>query len=263
MLTTSDQLANSVSVGAATHAGLVRSTNEDRIHASPGMYLVADGMGGQAAGAVASQLAIETFDTLDAQRHAPADIHATAERAHRRVLAHAARHPEASGMGTTLAGLALMPTPAPHWVAFNIGDSRVYAFHGGHLRQLTTDHSEAEELVAAGRLTRTEARSHPARHVITRALGGPTPPRADLLVLPAGSGSRYVVCSDGLTTEVDDDDIAATLAGHHPAQSTADTLIRLALAGGGRDNVSVIVVDEPASWSPRSIHRSTHPRSRP
>jgi serine/threonine protein phosphatase PrpC len=261
VLAAGDDVTSPFPVGTATHVGLVRSANEDCLCAAPRLYVVADGMGGHVAGALASRIAIETFAALDTGALTPEDLHAATLRSHQAVLAHAAAHPDRAGMGTTLAGLAFLAGATPHWAAFNVGDSRVYAFCEGRLRQLTTDHSEVEELVAAGHLTAAEARTHPSRHVITQAIGGPVTPRADVLLFPAGSGGRYVVCSDGLTSEVRDDDIAATLAAHHSAQPTAEALVRLALAAGGRDNVSVIVIDEPPSGTPQAVPGSTNPRN--
>lgn len=163
-------------------------------------------------------------------------------------------------MGTTVAGLALLDGPSPHWAAFNVGDSRVYRFDEV-LDQLTVDHSEVEELVASGHLTRAEAAVHPSRHIITRAIGEPTCPEVDVVVFPVGTGHRFLLCSDGLTTMLDDDDIAAILAARRSPQESADLLVRRAVERGGYDNVTVIVVDEPHRGIAQSVDCATNPRN--
>lgn len=128
---------------------------------------------------------------------------------------------------------------------FNVGDSRVYREDDGVLRRATVDHTEAEELLRAGVITVEQARTHRGRHVLTRCLGQSGAPRIDLWLLPRRAGERFLVCSDGLNSELDDEQIAALAAsGTRPApQRAADALVEAALAAGGRDNVSVIVLD--------------------
>ncbi|MFI9006799.1 PP2C family protein-serine/threonine phosphatase [Actinosynnema sp. NPDC053489] len=156
----------------------------------------------------------------------------------------AAEHPEQEGMGTTVTGLALVALAgSPHWVVFNIGDSRVYRFAAGALTLLTEDHSETAELVASGVLTPEEARTSPLRHVITRTLGSAWPPEPDQWVFPAVGGTRFLLCSDGLTGELEDGEIAEVLRDAPDAQRAADELVRTAVAAGGRDNVTAVVVD--------------------
>jgi PPM family protein phosphatase len=147
-------------------------------------------------------------------------------------------------MGTTITGLALLETAGgDHLMVFNVGDSRVYRLSGGRLEQLTVDHSEVQELVNAGVITRDQARIHPRRNIVTRALGTIPPSRIDYWMLPATAGDRYMACSDGLYSEVPDEHIGSLLANGGSPQSTADALVSAAEVAGGHDNITVIVVD--------------------
>lgn len=246
--------------GAATDTGRVRRVNEDSFLARPPLFVVADGMGGHAAGDVASRVAIECFDQLD--REHPLTVNEAPEvvRAANQVILDTANdHPEMVGMGTTVAGLAVVTAAgAQHWQVFHVGDCRVYRFGAGRLAQLTFDHSEAEEMVTAGRLTREEARSYARRNVLTRSLGTHPAPQVDSLVFPPSSPERFLICSDGLTTEVGDAEIATVLADEPDAQVAAERLVALALAAGGHDNVTAIVVDGQAPAA--AIDEDTTPR---
>jgi len=230
--------------GTATHRGLVRERNEDSLVASGSVFAVADGMGGHAAGDVASRIAVSHLHLLGQQSAVVTqDVTEALSSANTQILASAGRRRDQLGMGTTICGIALVEIDdVPHWLVFNIGDSRVYRFTDGLLRQITTDHSEVTELVAAGELSEQQARTYERRHVITRSLGTVPSPIADLWVLPQIAGERFLVCSDGLHGEVDDAAIAAALSSQPDPQRAADHLIALALAAGGRDNVTVIVV---------------------
>jgi protein phosphatase len=225
--------------GAATSTGRVRQVNEDSYLARPPLYAVADGMGGHAAGDLASALAIETL--TECARSGPLSgpgVLAALEAANQAIARH-----EPEGMGTTVTGLASLETAGGHHLmVFNVGDSRVYRFAGGHLHQVTVDHSAVQELVRAGKLTRDQARTHPRRNVITRALGSGRPLRADHWLLPAIAGDRYLLCSDGLSGELPDDLILPLLAGADPQQA-ATALVDAANDAGGRDNITVVVVD--------------------
>jgi serine/threonine protein phosphatase PrpC len=233
-----------VKVGAATDVGRHRSINEDALFAGQMLFVVADGMGGHAAGDVASRLTVEIFKGVDLGEPSVEDIRRAAGGANDAVVGHAIAHPESQGMGCTLAGACVVESGGlPHWAVFNLGDSRVYALAEGRLQQLTTDHSEVQELVAAGRITHAEARTHPMRHVITRAVGEIPPALLDLVLVPALSGQRLLVTTDGLTSEIDDDEIAAVLRETTEPQVAAGLLIDKALRAGGHDNITVVVVD--------------------
>jgi protein phosphatase len=234
-----------VNFGAATSAGRVRELNEDDFVAEPPVFAVADGMGGHAAGEVASGIAVGKLRDLACHRSLqPADVAAALTDANEQVLFKSGLDNERAGMGTTAAGLVAVDAGGvDHWLVFNVGDSRVYRFAGGSLLQLTTDHSEVQELVSAGQITAQQARTHPRRNIVTRALGSTPGPTADQWLLPPSLGERFLLCSDGLSGELTDDEIADQLRGGAPAQDVADALVSLAVAAGGRDNVTVVVVD--------------------
>src|SRR5215472_4226758 len=208
--------------GAATSVGRVRQVNEDRFLAVPPLFVVADGMGGHGSGDVASTIAIEDMAACAALRPLFTEAVLTA-------LEHANRHiierDSATRMGTTVTGLAGLETAGgDHLMVFNIGDSRVYRLSGGRLEQVTVDHSEVQELVLAGVITREQARTHPRRNIVTRALGSDPVLHADHWLLPATGGDRYLVCSDGLFNEVPDEVIYELLSAG-PAQQAADDLV--------------------------------------
>jgi PPM family protein phosphatase len=228
--------------GAATDIGHVRKVNEDSYLAFPPLYAVADGMGGHGAGDVASGLAI---DVLAAYARLPLSVSAVLaalDEANEAII----RGDQGSGMGTTVAGLALLDAvEGGHLMVFNVGDSRVYRLAQGRLDQVTVDHSEVQELVRLGAITREQARTHPRRNVVTRALGGAPDLRPDHWLLPAVTGDRYLICSDGLHGELPDDALRDLLSAGRP-QETAEALVRAANEAGGRDNITAIVVDVPA-----------------
>jgi PPM family protein phosphatase len=225
--------------GVATSTGRVRHVNEDSYLAHPPVYAIADGMGGHGAGDLASALAIETLtECAQAGRLSVPAVLSALEAANQAIAWH-----EPQGMGTTITGLASLETAGGHHLmVFNVGDSRVYRVVGGRLDQVTVDHSEVQELVQVGRLTRDQARTHPRRNIITRALGSGRPLRADHWLLPAIVGDRYLLCSDGLFGELAEDQMLPLLAGGDPHQVAA-TLVAAADDAGGRDNITVIVVD--------------------
>jgi serine/threonine protein phosphatase PrpC len=230
--------------GAATATGGVRPVNEDSYLAKSPLYAVADGMGGHGSGDVASSLAIGALTTCLNFADLSVDaVLATLDDANRVIRDAAAQRNVTEGMGTTVAGLAAIQTGGgSHLMVFNIGDSRVYRFAAGRLDQVTVDHSEVEELVLAGTLTRDQARNDPRRNVITRALGLELAPLADRWLVPANAGDRYLLCSDGLFNELSDDQIASLLTGTDPEQAAA-ALVAAADEAGGHDNITAVVVD--------------------
>lgn len=222
---------------ARTDVGRHRRVNEDSLVVAAPLFAVADGMGGHAAGDTASGFAVERLREAGMAEHADASAVAAA------LLAAAGDIDELSDRigvdaGTTAAGVVL-GDPA---TAFNVGDSRVYTSTGGRLAQVTVDHSLVQELVEAGELDPDEAESHPASNVVTRALGFHEDPRPDFVVLPR-EDTRILVCSDGLTKEVDARHLRLLLGAGLAPGVTAEALVDAALAAGGHDNVSVIVVD--------------------
>ncbi|GLZ40409.1 protein phosphatase 2C domain-containing protein [Actinokineospora sp. NBRC 105648] len=238
-----------IRAGAASDVGLVRAANEDNFVLTGTVFAVADGMGGHAAGDVASGLAVAGLARLGAEQGTvrPDDVRRHVMRLNADILAAAARNPEQAGMGTTVTGICLVDfAGSAHWVVFNVGDSRVYRLADKEFAQLTVDHSEVTELVAAGELSPAEAATDPRRNVVTRALGAPVAPEPDLLVFPPTVGDRFLLCSDGLTGELDDGTIADILAAEPDPRAAAERLVRAAVAAGGRDNVTAVVVDHVA-----------------
>jgi protein phosphatase len=227
---------------ASTSPGQVRRVNEDSYLALPPLFAVADGMGGHGAGDLASRLAIETMTSAARLRPLSAEgVLAALDGANRAIVTYEG----ARGMGTTITGLALLETGGgtEQLMVFNVGDSRVYRLSGGHLDQVTVDHSEVQELVKAGVITRDQARIHPRRNIVTRALGTTPASRPDYWLLPATVGDRYMICSDGLYSEIPDENIASLLANGGNPQATADALVSAAEVAGGHDNITVIVID--------------------
>ncbi|MEO6500866.1 MAG: PP2C family serine/threonine-protein phosphatase [Jatrophihabitantaceae bacterium] len=231
--------------GSATDVGRVRTLNEDSLLAVPGLFVVADGMGGHAAGEVASQLAVAEFARLAEQAPVRAeDLTETVRRANEHILSAGAERGDRFGMGTTLTGVGVVGSEHGEQLAvFNVGDSRVYRLTEGQLGQLTVDHSAVQELVDSGRLSAQAARSHPRRNVVTRSLGSDPGPAPDLWLVPPVAGDRFLVCSDGLTGELEDPVIAEVLTATPDPQEAADQLVRRALAAGGHDNVTTVVLD--------------------
>lgn len=256
-------------VGAATDTGRVRDHNEDSALAEGGIFVVADGMGGHAAGEVASGIAVETMRELVTRGELTSDdVTRQLLVANERILEGVASHPEQRGMGTTATGIVLVTAGgSDHWAVFNVGDSRVYRWIDGTLSQVTVDHSEVQELVDAGVITAEEARVHPARNVVTRSLGTDYAYHSDIWVLPPYAGERFVICSDGLTNEIPDERLREILQQCPDPQVAAEELVRAAVEAGGRDNVTVVVVnldgdvgDDLSETSPRQPGDDTTPR---
>ena len=233
--------------GASSHVGMVRQQNEDAFVAESNVFAVADGMGGHNAGEVASALAVEGLRRAAAAGFSAAEgLIAAINTTNATIHEASGGLSEQRGMGTTLT--ALVPLPATDGepqrvVVANVGDSRIYLWRGDELKQVSADHSYVQELLSEGLITAAEARIHPRRNIVTRALGIEGDVNADSWVLPMVVGDRYVLCSDGLVDEVDDAEIAAILRASTNPQVAADHLVRVANDHGGRDNTTVVVVD--------------------
>ena len=239
----------SLRAGASTSAGRVRTNNQDRfLIVDDRLFIVADGMGGHVGGEVAAQLTVEMLARLGSgEDMLRADaVVAQVETANLRILTRAQSEPDLRGMGTTLTGIAVVEgddtTPALLLV-INVGDSRTYWLRGGDLEQLSEDHSVVGELQREGKLSAVDARTHKSRSVLTRALGVEPDVECDVLEIVPIVGDRFLICSDGLPTELADQTIASTLRQLHDPQEAAAALVREAVDHGGRDNVTVIVVD--------------------
>lgn len=231
---------SNLSWAARTDVGLVRGHNEDSFLAQAPTFAVSDGMGGHAAGEVASAIAVTTI-----AEHAPSHaddllLGAAIEIANTAVMEGAATGKGKMGMGCTASAVSIEQNKM---AVAHVGDSRVYLLHNGALVRLTHDHSYVEELVDAGEITADEARVHPSRSVITRALGSDPDMYADHFTIDVFAGDRVVICSDGLSSMVEDSQIEAIAVSSATAQAAVDNLVAAALQEGGSDNVTVVVVD--------------------
>jgi protein phosphatase len=229
--------------GAATHEGQIRDQNEDAYVANDRVFLVADGMGGHQAGEVASELAIAAIRDHLGEITSIDDLVGLVRDANRQILAEARADDTRQGMGTTLTGLVLLDGDEPELAVVNVGDSRTYRLRHGELRRLTIDHSYVQELVNDGVITTEEARLHPRRNIVTRALGIEEPLDVDAWTVPVVRGDRFLICSDGLVDEVPEPEIRDVVVGVEDPQQAAEQLVDMALRHGGRDNVTVVVVD--------------------
>ncbi len=229
-----------ISWGCRSDVGLVRSHNEDSFLVRTPLFVVSDGMGGHAAGEVASSIAVET---VGAQAPAEPDdilLGAAIEAANRAVIKGAEEGRGKPGMGCTVSAVLIK---GDRMAIAHVGDSRVYLLHEGRIVRITHDHSFVEELVDAGQITEDEARVHPSRSVITRALGSDPEMYADHYTLDVRTGDRVILCSDGLSSMVDDREIELLTVSSASPQAAADKLVSAALTAGGADNVTVLVVD--------------------
>lgn len=244
----------SLAWAGVTHTGRRREVNQDAVLAAYPLFVVADGMGGHIGGEIASASTVGRLEALvERGSVTPRGI----EKALVMAVKDIVSHPETTdeGTGTTLTGVFLDTTEGEAWVTLNIGDSRVYLQRDGVLDQITTDHSVVQELVAAGRLSPEEAESHPYGNVITRAVGPSEAVTPDYVRLDIVDRDRFVICSDGLTKELTDYGIGHFLNEHADPGEAVDAMLAAALENGGRDNITVIVLDVSRS-SAGSIEHS-------
>lgn len=234
-----------IRISGQTHPGRVRDHNEDAIwsDAARGLAVVADGMGGHASGEVASRITVETFSTAPEQALAE-----TLLEAHRRIAAQAQAQPECAGMGAT--AVAARADARRYHISW-VGDSRVYHWRpGAGLRQVSRDHSFLQLLLSQGHISAEEARTHPRRNVVTQGLGHDTP-QPDSFSDDWRGGDRLLLCSDGLSDELEDARIDAILAEHTDLEAAVAALLEAALASGGRDNISAILLENTAPAASR------------
>src|SRR6201747_3181812 len=245
---------------AATDRGHRRAQNEDSYVAQSPIFAVAEGMGGHSAGDLASAAVVTRLAEVIADGFATTGA---IDRALERATEDIEIVGEGSelGVGTTVTGAVLtLQGGEPYFAVFNIGDYRVYQFERGDLKQVTVDHSVVQEMVDSGLIDRSQAEHHPDSNVITRAVGFNMPPTADYWMLPLRPGFRLMICSDGLTKEVGDDRLLAHMAAGRGARGPAPSLVGAALAAGGRDNVTTIVLDVIDAPTEFELH-ATSPRS--
>ena len=228
------------SFGSRTDIGCLRDHNEDSLVVTPPLFAVADGMGGHAAGEVASEIAVRVLSELAPEHPDVEALGRAIEEANRAVIQAAREGRGRQGMGTTMTAAML---EGERLVIAQVGDSRAYLLHQGKLQQLTRDHSLMADMIEAGQLTPEEARTHPQRSVITRALGSDAHLHPDIYEINVETGDRLLICSDGLSGMIFDDQIENTLRRVQDPQRCASQLVNEAIANGGHDNVTVIVAD--------------------
>lgn len=237
------RMSLSLRFAAGSHKGMIREGNEDSGYAGPRLLAIADGMGGQAAGEVASSEVISTLVTLDDDVPGSdilTSLGTAVQRANDQLRLMVEEDPQLEGMGTTLTALL--------WTGqrlglVHVGDSRAYLLRDGVLTQITQDHTWVQRLVDEGRITEEEATTHPQRSLLMRALGSGDHVEPDLSIREVRAGDRYLICSDGLSGVVSHQTMEETLASYQGPQETVQDLIQLALRGGGPDNITVIVAD--------------------
>jgi serine/threonine protein phosphatase PrpC len=243
----------SSAVAWLTDRGMRRRSNEDAVRADPEreVYVVADGLGGLPGGEVASRIAAESLvvalASLPRDESLPAEIRDAIAGAHAAVRKAGTAEPRLTGMGTTV---VLAVGAAGDWVIAHVGDSRAYLLGDGRFRRLTTDHNVAAELVARSQIGEAEARHHPGRNVVTRTLGAGSRFEPEISRFPRRNGDRLLLCTDGLTTVLDDDGIGRVLVRCGSPDACCRELVDLANDGGGPDNITVLVADCPAPPGP-------------
>jgi PPM family protein phosphatase len=226
-----------IDIGSATDIGRVRERNEDAILVSPPLFVVADGMGGHRGGDVASHIAVETMEELEGEDGGSLAEHV--RRANRAVWDRSSEDQGLTGMGTTLTAARI---DGDSVALAHVGDSRAYLLRDGTLRQLTDDHTLVARMVRAGEITEEEAEVHPHKNVMTRALGTEETVEVDEDAVALEDGDRLLLCSDGLTGMVTEDQIQAILEANPDPQTAAERLVRSANRAGGVDNISVVVL---------------------
>lgn len=242
-----------ISFGSRTDIGYVRDHNEDSLIIIPPLFAVADGMGGHEAGEIASEITVNTLAEL-APSHLDAEgLTAAVEAANYNVMKAPRQGIGRDGMGTTLTAAML---EGERLLIAQVGDSRAYLLHKGHLQQITRDHSLMADLIEAGQITPEEARVHPNRSVITRAIGSDIHMRPDIYELNVDAGDRILLCSDGLSSMISNNAIESIMRRQSDAQHCADELVTAALENGGADNVTVVVADVPGFSEVREKKRA-------
>jgi serine/threonine protein phosphatase PrpC len=231
------------SSAAGTHVGLIRPQNEDSYLCRHPLYAVADGLGGHAAGEVASALVVERLRDVSLDDDVTAESVGLADAvrdANRRIHESAERDPEHAGMGTTVTAAAAVGDT----LCFaHVGDSRAYLIRDGELSRITEDHTPVQRAVRAGVISAEEALHHPSRHVLAQAVGLDVDIEVDTPQLDVQAGDRVILCTDGMTDPIPDTDIVGVVAGRTSPEAAVEALITAALQRGGPDNVTIVVVD--------------------
>lgn len=236
-----------------TDTGRQRQANEDAMLARSPLFVVADGMGGAQAGEVASQTAVRAFEEGLPEGVLEEVLTDRIQVANRVIHDQAHSDPDLAGMGTTITA-ALVDTPGERVVIGHVGDSRAYRIRDGIIQRLTRDHSLVEEMRRRGQITAAEAEDHPQRSIITRALGPEANVDVDIQSVPAEPGDLFLLCSDGLTSMLDDDSIKQVIVSADSLDGAIRHLIEAANAAGGRDNITAVLfqVEDPSAPLPKS-----------
>ncbi len=228
-------------IGAKTDQGKVREQNEDAYGYHDKLFVLADGMGGHQAGEIASAIAVQTILAMDFSNNSPAQtLREAVYQANQAILDSVEQNPGQYGMGTTVAILYFHENQAYY---SHIGDSRIYRYSNGSLLQLTGDHSLVAELVKSGGLTEAEAKNHPQRNILTRALGTDVMPELEISQVPALNGDKFLLCSDGLCGLLEEPQIFKEISADDEPQTIVDNLVALANDAGGTDNITVILIE--------------------
>lgn len=233
-------------IASRTDIGLVRASNQDSLLIQPGkysLYGVADGMGGHNAGDVASRMAVLMLGrVLEGAKPEEALLKAGVEEVNTLIYEEQKKNEAFQGMGTTL---TVLWEDDDRLLLGHVGDSRAYLMHAGEISQISQDHSMVGEMLRSGMITEEQAQKHPYRNVITRAVGSAEEVEVDITVLEKRRGDKYLLCSDGLTEYVNMETIREILL-KTPLEEAADEMMRLALEGGGRDNISILIAEVTA-----------------
>ena len=247
-----------------TDVGRQRNANEDAFHVADPIFAVADGMGGARAGEVAAKNAVDQLAELGARAVTEKELAAAVEQANRRIHELSRQDESLAGMGTTVTAAVVADKEIS---IAHVGDSRLYRLRGDEFERLTHDHSLVDEMVRAGKLTPEEAEVHPQRSIITRALGPEPSVDVERMTFPARAGDVYLICSDGLTTMVPENALAAVLRGRSSLEQAGTQLVRAANEAGGRDNITVVLFklgdegEEPAETPPQATMVAGQPDS--
>lgn len=230
---------------SATDTGNLRPQNEDSAYCDAQFFVVADGMGGHNAGEIASAIACTKAAeaTRDGRVGSLEDLARFVTDANAAIFDAATTTTGQHGMGTTITALAIFDGPTPTVGVANVGDSRTYLLRGGQLQQVSVDHSYVQELIVQGYVSKEEARTHPQRNIVTRALGIDRAVNVDTFLINSAPGDRFMLCSDGLVDEIDDATIETIMRTTSESTDCARALVTAAKAAGGRDNITVVVVD--------------------
>lgn len=248
-----------VRVGARTDVGVVRDQNEDGYLAEGPLFAVADGMGGHQGGEVASQVALETVAAMAREQGPTLDLDAAIRAANDAILARASGDRDLEGMGTTL---TIVREEDGRITIAHVGDSRAYLLRDGDLRQLTEDHTLVHRMVTEGKLTEAEAKIHPHRSILTRALGVEPGIQVDVDARQVSVGDRIMLCSDGLTGMVGEQQIEEILKSEPDPQKAADLLVDEANRAGGQDNITVVILDLDKGDAPAASTTEAGPTER-